>query len=72
MSLIISIEQLIRNRILDFKTIERQVQRDVARYNIPDHATTIFEMKSLRDKLHSVTAPLEFRVFKNSLFKFSY
>ena len=44
------------------KTIARQVARNVAQCNIPDHATRILKINSLRDKLqnklHSVIAPL--------------
>ena len=38
--------------------IARQVARNIAQCNIPDHETPIFEVNSLRDKLHSVIAPL--------------
>ena len=37
--------------------IAREVARNVAERNISDQATPIRKIKSLQDKLHSVTAP---------------
>ena len=47
--------------LLSIKTIAREVTSNVAQCNIPDYATRILKIDSLRDKLrhklHSVTAP---------------
>ena len=41
--------------LLNVKMIARQVARNVAQCNIPDHATQILKMNLLQDKLHSAT-----------------
>ena len=63
----ICFEQPIKTRylkivsILNVKTIARQVTRNVEQCNVRDDETPILKIKSLRDNLHYVRAPLGMR-----------